>query len=151
MRLLFILLVSGFLFEGCDGKKMQSEYLTNVSATRETEDANNARKTASSPTTLPNTPLNTPIATTKLEPTETTPSSSQYHIIVRSYDVSKHKEAQEMVKKLKAQGYPAMSINKDKRFRVSIEHFDNKAEADKACEEYRKITENNDIWVLHLK
>lgn len=150
MRLLFILLISIFVLPGCKDKKISPQYLTNVSVIRETEETNNAQKALVGTTSQKPATIISP-ATDAISEVSGQPSSSQYHIIVRSYNSSKYSEAKEMVRKLKEQGYPAMLVNKDKRFRVSIEHFNNKAEADNACEEYRKITEKNDIWVLFLK
>lgn len=152
MKLIFALGIIVFALSGCKDKKIAPEYLTSVSVTRETEEAGNSHKSIPAPSEAATnvTPVSpaTPVGT---QPGEQERTSSQYHIIVRSYGPSRYKEAQEMVRKLKEQKYPAMLINKDKRFRVSIEHFSNKTEADNACAEYRRITENNDIWVLFLK
>lgn len=149
MKLLVTLLILIFAVSGCKNNKLSPQYLTNVSVVRETEESNSVQKTSPViPQTTTN--INTPVQNSGFSPQENTPSS-QYHIIVRSYGSSQYANAKEMVRKLKGQGYPAMLINKDKRFRVSIEHFNNKIDADNACEEYRKITENNDIWVLFLK
>lgn len=152
MKLIFALGIVVFALSGCKDKKIAPEYLTSVSVVRETEETNHSRKTtpASSETSPYITPVS-PITNGSAQAGEQERASSQYHIIVRSYGPSRYKEAQEMVRKLKEQKYPAMLINKDKRFRVSIEHFSNKTEADNACAEYRRITENNDIWVLFLQ
>lgn len=148
MKLIVLLLVIIFILPGCKGKKIAPENLTNVSVIRETEETGNTQKVASAP--IQATPGVNTLPSAK-GTTEQASYSSQYHIIVRSYSPSQYAAAQEMVRKLKEQHYPAMLINKDKRFRVSIEHFSNKADADNACEEYRKITEKDDIWVLYLK
>lgn len=152
MKLIFALGVIVFALAGCKEKKIAPKYLTSVSVVRETEEAGNSPKNApvSSEAVSNITPVS-PAAGTGEQTSGQERASSQYHIIVRSYGPSRYKEAQEMVRKLKEQKYPAMLINKDKRFRVSIEHFSNKTDADNACAEYRRITENNDIWVLFLK
>lgn len=148
MKLSVTLLILSFAISGCGDNKISPQYLTNVSVVRATEESNNSQKVtpATSQTTAS---VNTSVQNTGTPVQES--SSSQYHIIVRSYNSSQYANAKEMVRKLKEQGYPAMLINKDKRFRVSIEHFNNKVDADNACEEYRKVTENKDIWVLLLK
>lgn len=152
MKLIFALGIIVFALSGCKDKKNAPEYLTSVSVVRETEETGNSRKSVPAPTeTSPRVTPVSPVTPVSGQSTEQERTSSQYHIIVRSYGPSRYKEAQEMVRKLKEQKYPAMLINKDKRFRVSIEHFSNKTDADNACAEYRRITENNDIWVLFLK
>lgn len=152
MKLIFALGVIVFALAGCREKKIAPKYLTSVSVVRETEEAGNSPKNASlSSEAVSNVAPISPVAGTAEQTGRQERASSQYHVIVRSYGPSRYKEAQEMVRKLKEQKYPAMLINKDKRFRVSIEHFSNKTEADNACAEYRRITENNDIWVLFLK
>lgn len=152
MKLIFALGIVIFALSGCKDKKIAPEYLTSVSVVRETEETNNSRKTTPAASeTSPNVTPVSPVTNGSTQTGEQERTSSQYHIIVRSYGPSRYKEAQEMVRKLKEQKYPAMLINKDKRFRVSIEHFSNKTEADNACAEYRRITENNDIWVLFLQ
>lgn len=152
MKLIFALGIVVFALSGCKDKKIAPEYLTSVSVVRETEETNHSPKaTTASSETPPNVTPVSPVTNGSAQAGEQERASSQYHIIVRSYGPSRYKEAQEMVRKLKEQKYPAMLINKDKRFRVSIEHFSNKTEADNACAEYRRITENNDIWVLFLQ
>lgn len=148
MKLIVALWIIVFALSGCKDKKIAPEYLTSVSVVRETEETNTPQKSAPASSEVSSNV--TPVPSVK-QTDEQERISSQYHIIVRSYGPSRYKEAQEMVRKLKEQKYPAMLINKDKRFRVSIEHFSNKADADNACAEYRRITENNDIWVLFLK
>lgn len=148
MKLIVALWIIVFALSGCKDKKIAPEYLTSISVVRETEETNTPQKSAPASSEVSSNV--TPVPSVK-QTDEQERTSSQYHIIVRSYGSSRYKEAQEMVRKLKEQKYPAMLINKDKRFRVSIEHFSNKADADNACAEYRRITENNDIWVLFLK
>lgn len=151
LSVVVVLGIITFTLSGCKDKKIAPEYLTSVSVVRETEETGNSPKSApTSPEVSSNTTV-TPATPVNRAVDEQERASSQYHIIVRSYGPSRYKEAQEMVRKLKEQKYPAMLINKDKRFRVSIEHFSNKTDADNACAEYRRITENNDIWVLFLK
>lgn len=151
MRLLFTILIPILIISGCKDKQISPQYLTNVSVVRETEEINNTQKEPTAVT--PRTPADIKVASSDANIPEVSgqPAASQYHIIVRSYNSSRYNEAKEMVRKLKAIGYPAMLVNKDKRFRVSIDHYTNKAEADKACEELRKFTEYNDMWVLFLK
>lgn len=152
MKLIVAVGIIAFALSGCKDNKIAPEYLTSVSVVRETEETHNSPKsTPMSPAETANNTITSPVSGINQPAGEQERLSSQYHIIVRSYGPSRYKEAQEMVRQLKEQKYPAMLINKDKRFRVSIEHFSNKTDADNACAEYRRITENNDIWVLFLK
>ena len=54
---------------------------------------------------------------------------------------------EQLVEKLKAQDYPATLISSSQRYRVSIESFPTENEANAARDEYRKITDRQDIWV----
>ena len=69
--------------------------------------------------------------------------------IILSWGVSalQKKTAEQLVEKLKAQDYPATLISSSQRYRVSIESFPTENEANAARDEYRKITDRQDIWV----
>ena len=72
---------------------------------------------------------------------------TRYHIIVGSFSSAEKKRAEQLVEKLKAQDYPATLISSSQRYRVSIESFPTENEANAARDEYRKITDRQDIWV----
>ena len=76
-----------------------------------------------------------------------THSGTRYHIIVGSFSSAEKKRAEQLVEKLKAQDYPATLISSSQRYRVSIESFPTENEANAARDEYRKITDRQDIWV----
>jgi hypothetical protein len=68
-------------------------------------------------------------------------------ILSWSFSSAEKKRAEQLVEKLKAQDYPATLISSSQRYRVSIESFPTENEANAARDEYRKITDRQDIWV----
>lgn len=145
MKLLVLLSIVCFVLCSCQDKKIPEQYLTNVSVVRETEKSDNARKKESPVNTETVNPVNTPDYTQTLSP-----SKAQYHIIVASFAYKDRARADKLVKSLKDKNYPAILLNTNKRYRVSIESFSNEAEANAARDEYRTVTDRQDIWILKL-
>lgn len=151
MKLLIAFFILIYTFTGCQDKKLSPKYLTNISVVRETEE--------SSRNTIASTPAPTsaePSVTAASAPVPSTPqisktnTPSQYHIIVASFPYAERNRAETLVQKLREKGYPAVVINMKKRYRVSIESFTNESEANAARDEYRKITDRQDIWILKM-
>lgn len=136
--LLFLLL--GSLLYGCKNKELPAKYLSTISVVRETEGNRNIQQTEESPIS----PINA-VSIPSRQPD--TYGGSRYHIIVGSFSPAEKKRAEQLVEKLKAQDYPATLINSSQRYRVSIESFPTETEANAARDEYRKITDRQDIWV----
>jgi len=137
MRYILLILLCCFSISGCKNNKLSSDYLSNISVIRETEEVRNARKTASS------VPEEAVVQTPR-------PSSDTeiYHVIVASFSYAEKAKAERLAAKLKEEGYPAKVLNSAQRYRVSIESFPTEAAANAARDEYRAITDRQDIWVL---
>lgn len=131
-------LILGCLLGGCKNKELPAEYLSTISVVRQTEGTtkNNLQATPSS--------NKEEIQIT----TATAPRSRvKYHIIVSSFGETEKNRAERLVSQLKAKNYPAVLIYSSKRYRVSIESFTTEAEANAARDEYRAVTDRQDIWV----
>lgn len=137
MKFTLLLLILSFLIYGCENKELPAKYLSNISVVRETEGVQITQQ--STPTESPKE--ETPTSTVRFS------SNARYHIIVGSFGASEKARAEQLVEKLKAQDYPASLINSSQRYRVSIESFSTESEANTARDEYRKITDRQDIWV----
>lgn len=136
MKYTLLVLIFGCSIYGCKNEGLPDKYLSNISVVRETE---NVQASPYSPPSVPS----------KEEPHSSARYSNQarYHIIVGSFSASEKARAEQLVEKLKAQDYPATLIISSQRFRVSIESFPTESEANEARDEYRKITDRQDIWV----
>lgn len=131
----------GLIFTSCKDNSLSPKHLTNVSVVRETVDNNNNEsKTPVQPIQNENN---------YIRPTQTTPES-EYHIIVGSFSYAEQAKAEKLVKALKEKGYPALIIDAKKRYRISVENFTNPQEANSVRDDYRKITEREDIWILKI-
>ena len=128
MKFTLLFLLLSFLIYGCKNKELPAKYLSTIRQTGEE---------ATSPSHA------TPI----LPQQANTHSGTRYHIIVGSFSSAEKKRAEQLVEKLKAQDYPATLISSSQRYRVSIESFPTENEANAARDEYRKITDRQDIWV----
>lgn len=136
--LLFLLL--SFLLYGCKNKELPAKYLSTINVVRETEDNRNSQPTGES-SLSPGNIVSIP------SPQADSYTGSKYHIIVGSFSPAEKKRAEQLVEKLKAQDYPATLLTSSQRYRVSIESFSTEIEANAARDEYRKITDRQDIWV----
>ena len=131
MKFTLLFLLLSFLIYGCKNKELPAKYLSTITVVRETGEE------ATSPSHA------TPI----LPQQANTHSGTRYHIIVGSFSSAEKKRAEQLVEKLKAQDYPATLISSSQRYRVSIESFPTENEANAARDEYRQITDRQDIWV----
>lgn len=144
MKVILSFVILSCLLSGCKKKELPSEYLSNIPVARQTE----------------NPPLNAsqpePVAESMTEPenkqivsTQPTPPTAKirYHIIVSSFGANEKTRAEKMISQLRAKNYPATLLYSSQRYRVSIESFATEAEANAARDEYRAITDRQDIWV----
>lgn len=140
MKFTLLSLLLSLLIYGCKNKELPVKHLSTITVVRETESNRNIRQIGEEASTPSHT------ASMPLQQTHTD-TGSRYHIIVGSFSSAEKKRAEQLVKKLKAQDYPATLINSSQRYRVSIESFPTETEANAARDEYRKITDRQDIWV----
>lgn len=138
MKFTLLFLLLSFLLYGCKNKELPAKYLSTITVVRETEGNRNIRQTAEEATS-PTAPIPSQQANIH--------TGTRYHIIVGSFSSAEKKRAEQLVEKLKARDYPATLINSSQRYRVSIESFPTETEANAARDEYRKITDRQDIWV----
>lgn len=138
MKLVLFFLVLGCFVTGCKNKDLPSKHLSTISVIRETE----SKPGSPQPT---ESPAESPIQ----QPVTPTPQFSQtrYHVIVSSFGATEKARAEKLVSQLKAKNYPATLIYSSQRYRVSIESFLTESEANTARDEYRTITDRQDIWV----
>ena len=140
MKFTLLFLLLSFLIYGCKNKELPAKYLSTITVVRETGGNHNIRQTGEEATS--------PSHATPILPQQANPhSGTRYHIIVGSFSSAEKKRAEQLVEKLKAQDYPATLISSSQRYRVSIESFPTENEANAARDEYRKITDRQDIWV----
>ena len=140
MKFTLLFLLLSFLIYGCKNKELPAKYLSTITVVRETGGNHNIRQTGEEATSPSH-------ATPILPQQANTHSGTRYHIIVGSFSSAEKKRAEQLVEKLKAQDYPATLISSSQRYRVSIESFPTENEANAARDEYRKITDRQDIWV----
>lgn len=140
MRFALFFLIFGTIFTACKDKKLSSQHLSTINVVRETESMLSGKQIDK-----------------KEERTEPVPQLHEikrdgtvYHIIVASFGYSEKSRADKLVENLREKGFPASIINSSQRLRVSIESFNSETEAGAARDEYRKITERQDIWILKL-
>lgn len=139
MKLMLITLILGCFFYGCKNKELPSEFLSHISVVRETEGS------PSAPQTHPASPADeSSVAPTV--PVQRVPHV-KYHVIVASFGYADKARAEKMVSRLKEKNYPATIISSSQRYRVSIESFPTESEANTARDEYRDVTDRQDIWV----
>ncbi len=151
MKLVSAFLVLGCFITGCTDNGLSPKHLSRISVIRESEltPADNKKNAPASPKTeiqQPKQQQPTPPA----PPTQPAPpqqSHVQYHVIVASYSASEKAKAEKMVAKLRAKNYPATLLYSSQRYRISIESFTSEAEANEARDDYRSITDKQDIWV----
>lgn len=136
MRLVFSILILSTLIYSCGNKEISSEHLTTVKVIRNTQ--NSASVNRVDQKTYP---------TIKTQDTPLKNQNVRYHIIVSSFKESDKARAERMISQLKAKNYPAELLYSAGRYRVSIESFPTEREANIARDEYRTITDRQDIWV----
>lgn len=137
MRFVLVFLVLGLSISGCKDKNLSSKHLTCISVVRETEASPSGNQSAQ--TQPPSAPA--------VSPSVPRQSTAQYHIIVASFSAREKARAEKMLSRLKAKNYPATLLYSSNRYRISIESFSSEAEANAARDEYRSITDRQDIWV----
>lgn len=139
MKLMLPLLIFCFLITGCKDKELSPKHLSNISVVRETEENRNIQKEYTTAQTENNS-----------SPVSNRPQTNQhtrYHVIVASFGYAEKARAEKLTQQLKEKEYPATIIHSSQRYRVSIESFPSEAEANAARDEYREITDRQDIWV----
>lgn len=137
MKIVSIYWILGcILLSGCQNKELPSKHLTTLSVIRETESSNPV-------VNQPNT--NAPATETQTPVPQAT--STKYHVIVSSFGANEKARAERMVSQLRSKNYPATLLYSTQRYRVSIESFSSETEANAARDEYRAITDRQDIWV----
>lgn len=136
MRLILIFLTFTLLISGCKNKELPSEYLSNITVLRETEQKQNHPSQENTPQEAVHPNIPHPAV-----------SSVRYHIIVASFSTSEKSRAERLVAQLKAKHYPATLITSSQRYRVSIENFPTEQQANIARDEYRAATDRQDIWI----
>lgn len=138
MKFILPITIACLAVSGCKNKELPSEYLSRIHVVRE-----------SSGMTAPHSPALPPEGQTL---SVSTPPSQErhpvYHVIVGSFSQAEKVQAERLTEKLKAQGYPASIIHSAQRYRVSIKSFPTASAANAAREEYRALTDREDIWVL---
>lgn len=137
---LFILILCCIV--SCRNKELPSQYLSNIPVKREAE----SQRTVSPATET----VRTENAGTDYmpAPVQTRPATqTRYHIIVASFSYAEKARAERMISQLKAKNYPATLLSSSNRYRVSIESFTTESEANMARDEYRAVTDRQDIWV----
>lgn len=138
MKSILSCLISACLFIGCTNKELPSEYLTQITVVRETENNYNTNP-------IVKTVQETDHSISTVSPTSK--SQPKYHVIVSSFGSTEKARAEKLVSQLKAKNYPATLIYSSQRYRVSIESFTTETEANSARDEYRTTTDRQDIWV----
>lgn len=150
MKFVSAFLVLGCFITGCADGDLPSKHLSRISVIRESELTPADNQTAH---TTPKTEIQQPKPQQPAPPpvTSVTPppqqSYSQYHVIVASYSAAEKAKAEKMVAKLKSKNYPATLLYSSQRYRISIESFSSEIEANAARDDYRNITDRQDIWV----
>ncbi|MDE6451552.1 MAG: SPOR domain-containing protein [Odoribacter sp.] len=137
MRFVLFFLVLSLSSSGCKDKDLSSKHLTRISVVREAESPTPEKE--STPTT-PSSGNSVSVPVSQQPP-------AQYHIIVASFSTQEKARAEKMLSRLKAKNYPATLLYSSNRYRLSIECFSSEAEANAARDEYRTITDRQDIWV----
>ncbi|WP_421921007.1 SPOR domain-containing protein [Marinifilum sp.] len=69
-----------------------------------------------------------------------------YHIVAASYNYQK--QADDFKNKLYEKGYPAIVLEKNGKFRVILQSFNNKESAIKELKRLRKLNKRPDLWLL---
>ena len=78
------------------------------------------------------------------------PKSKKYHVIVAS--LTTQSDAQKMLKNYNRQGYNEVSVVEGNgRFRISLCHFANRADAQEKLDELKKSDSFNGAWILTSK
>ena len=150
MKLVSVFLALGCLITGCADGDLPSKHLSRISVMRESELTPADNQTAH---TMPKTEIQQPKPQQPAPPVTSVTSAppqqshSQYHVIVASYSAAEKAKAEKMVAKLKSKNYPATLIYSSQRYRISIESFSSEIEANAARDDYRSITDRQDIWV----
>lgn len=141
MKLILFLSIISCCIYGCKDKELPGKYLSNIAVVRE------ADKTSTIP--APQNEVRTETNEQLVSKPEqiTSPKQIRYHIIVASFNGQEKARAEKLVEKLKAENYPATLLSSSQRYRVSIESFPSEQEANTARDEYRAITDRQDIWV----
>ncbi|MEG0795050.1 MAG: SPOR domain-containing protein [Odoribacter sp.] len=145
MRLTLAFLILICFITGCKDKEISSKHLSSISVVRETEDNRNSTDIN---VVAPPEENNTPSVANHQQQAK---SPARYHIIVASFSYAEKDRAERLVEQLKAKEYPAIIINSSQRYRVSIESFPTEREANVARNEYREITDRQDIWVHKIQ
>lgn len=147
MKLVSAFLVLGCFITGCADGDLPSKHLSRISVIRESEltpaDNQTARTTPKTEIQQPKPQQPAPTVTS----TPPQPSYAQYHVIVASYSTAEKAKAEKMVAKLRSKNYPATLLYSSQRYRISIESFSSEVEANAARDDYRSITDRQDIWV----
>lgn len=139
MKIILSLLIFCSLFAGCKNTELSPKHLSTITVVRKIGENQNTPKENVSTTSGNHT------SSTYTQPAAG--PATRYHIIVASFSYSQKAKAERLVKQLQAKNYPATLLNSSQRFRVSIESFATEAEANTARDEYRSITDRQDIWV----
>lgn len=136
------------LLAGCKNKSLSSDDITEIVVVRNTTEQQNKQQ-ENTPAQQNNWQANAsqPFATSASCPTSPNTPATRYHIIVGSFSYSQKAKADYLVEQLRLREYPATIINSANRYRVSIENFATEAEATAARDEYRAITDRQDIWI----
>ncbi|MDE7073655.1 MAG: SPOR domain-containing protein [Odoribacter sp.] len=137
------------LLAGCKNKSLSSDDITEIVVVRNTTEQQNKQQ-ENTPAQQNNWQANAPVqpfATSASCPTSPNTPATRYHIIVGSFSYSQKAKADYLVEQLRLREYPATIINSANRYRVSIENFATEAEATAARDEYRAITDRQDIWI----
>lgn len=142
MKFIVLFVVLAFTLTGCKDKNLSQKDLTNIPVIRETGNNNQPKETIVNPVSVPSDN-----ATTYTPPRQNSQSDA-YHIIVASFSYAERNRAEKLVKDLREKGYPAKIIDSKKRYRISIESFNNMKQANNVRDEYREITDRQDIWIL---
>jgi cell division protein FtsN len=69
-----------------------------------------------------------------------------YHIVAASYNYQKQADA--FKDRLYEKGYPAIVLEKNGKFRVILQSFNNKESAIKELKRLRKLNKKPDLWLL---
>lgn len=141
MKLTPIFFILMLCLWGCKDKELPAKHLSTISVIRETESNRTLTQNKQNTTTQLQQPTGQAPRQYKA------PSRARYHVIVASFSYSEKARAERLVAQLKAKNYPATLINSAQRFRVSIENFATETEANSARDEYRAVTDRQDIWV----
>lgn len=69
-----------------------------------------------------------------------------YHIVAASYNYKN--QAESFKNKLYQKGYPSIVLEKNGKFRVILQSFNNKESAIKELKRLRKLNKRPDLWLL---